>query len=802
MIGQLSSIVKRRNTNKREHAATAEGSCWVIVEEEGAICIDRTRCRIPDDAVRRSLVLDHLSASVGEAVPLPISESSLRCWFMAVQKGRRGLLGYEAEEFAVITTAADALADSQTIREACAAHSVPLRILVGSVTSSRLLEVFDDGEAAAAAAVAVAHCGRSTCTPHWLSQVLTAVPEAVALSLLRAALCDYRRGLAPADADLSLRTLPAGLTTLQPQLHPLAMRACAPCIDAVSTLCLHLPDNADPPSCPSTLIAATLPVLTTLTALRLSFPSAAKLRSVELREESDERVAAVLRAACRVPHLQALSLNMSSRLPGPTSRYKRMLPTSLADAVNLRRLTLKRVPLREKSARQLTLALAKLPHLESLDLMWCSVTAPVATVLAQCLGMLPALREIGFCGESIPGQAAAQVVAALKPGQLRRLEFEMSLTDVEGEKGEQLAAAIGAATVLQALRLDQHGAALSWGRCGSLQAVLRGLARHGARCAVLTRLELMCNRDADVAHACGQLLCHLAELRTLTVRNVDLSPHGAAAFAQGLLRKPHLTAVDMSRCKVNAAGLRPIMAAMHALPSLANVTLSGMVDTAEMAGWEAAEVFGPAMHGMHALVRLQLSNSALGADGVPTLAQSLPHLRRLSSLDLSGNGAARAGLAALAGALCSLTVLRELCLRRNKISGADGAHLERLVRGMTALTNLDLSGNSLQHDGAAALARGLCPQAEPAGVDAARGARHEGMAAQAGPRGLQQLRLVCCQLGVQGMNALAAVLRGMPRLRLLAVSEAHPREARAAFAEAMAAAPALAVSVDGNHIVA
>lgn len=67
--------------------------------------------------------------------------------------------------------AADALADAQTIREACASHAVPLRILLGSVESTRLPNVFNDAFATEAAADAVSRCVRTTATPAWLCEV-------------------------------------------------------------------------------------------------------------------------------------------------------------------------------------------------------------------------------------------------------------------------------------------------------------------------------------------------------------------------------------------------------------------------------------------------------------------------------------------------------------------------------------------------------------------------------------------------------------------------------------------------------
>lgn len=72
--------------------------------------------------------------------------------------------------------AADALADGETIDEACAAHSVYLRTLLGSVACTRLPECYDDAVAAVAAADVIGRRLQSTVTPAWLSQARAPPP--------------------------------------------------------------------------------------------------------------------------------------------------------------------------------------------------------------------------------------------------------------------------------------------------------------------------------------------------------------------------------------------------------------------------------------------------------------------------------------------------------------------------------------------------------------------------------------------------------------------------------------------------
>lgn len=624
-------------------------------------------------------------------------------------------------------------------------------------------------------------------------QVVSSVPEPVGLALLHGAFCGYRRGIPTAATDISCRTLPLQLTTLQPHLHVLAVRACAPCIDALSTLCLHLPDSPTAKVSALTFITETLPSLSTLTALDFTVPSGAHLCSVEQRETADKRLAALLRAACRMPMLRALCLNLSAREPVPTSRFRRMLSKSLADAGGLRRLTLVRANLRVDSARHLATALEKLPLLQALEFRSCGVDAAVAAALAPGLAALPDLEEIGFFSEGLTGRAAADALRVLpRPGRLRRIEFEVALTGVDGAQGEQLAAAIGAATSLRDLRLDQKGKTMCWGRCGSLEAVARGLARHGTRCTALTRLEIVCNGDADIAHACGQLLCHLPDLSMLAVRAVAMSAHGAAAFAQGLRRKPHLRSVDLTRCRTDAAGLRQLMAAMHALPALESADLSAVIETAELTGWQAAEIIAPAMHGMHALTNLQLSRGTLGGGGVCRVAHCFEQLRRLRRLDLSATAMGGEGVRALAGAVGGLCAVRDLNLSRNKISSGAAVELQALLPGLAALTSLNLSGNPLMCGGAAHLALALRPpSAQRAGAAAAPALR-------AGPTGLQKLKLMECGIKAAGMRGLVGALRVLPALRAVAVSDAGAgRELEALDA----ANSAVAVTVDGGYSV-
>lgn len=623
-------------------------------------------------------------------------------------------------------------------------------------------------------------------------QVIQAVPDAVALTLLRDALCGYRRGIPLPATDVSCRTLPLKLTALSPHLYPIAVRACAPCVDAVSSLCLHLPDAPTAAVTPLTFITETLPALSTLTALDFTIPSVAHLRSVSQRETSDKRLAALLRTACGMPSLQALTLNLSAREPVPIGRFRRMLPRSLAEAGGLRRLTLERANLRADTARHLAAALEKLPLLEALELRSCGVDSTVAAALVPGLAVLPALEEIGFSNESLTGQAAADMLRVLpRPGVLRRIAFEVSLTEVGGGHGERLAAAIGAATGLRELSIDQKGKTLCWGRCGSLEAVARGLARHGTRCATLTRLELVCNGDADIAHACGQLLCHLPELRALTVRAVAMTPHGAATFAQGLQRKRHLSSVDLGWCRVDGAGLRPLMGAMHALPALKSANLSSIVNAAEMTGWDAAEIIAPALHDMHGLTSLQMCNGTVGAGGVFLVSQSFVTLRRLQRLDVAGNAMGGEGVRDLAGAAGGLSALLELNLSRNKISGSAAVELQDLLPRLRALTSLDVSNNPLACAGAAHLARGLCPPPR------------RGLGP--GPAALQKLKLLDCGVRAEGMRELVAALRALRSLRCLStsVSPADAGEApmEKVFEPLLAVNSTVAVTVDGGRVV-
>lgn len=104
MIGQLSSIVKRRNSSKRKHQVASLEPCALRVDGGGSLYVLRTNFQVPEDAIRRSDVLSHLATAVDETVHLPISEAVFLRWLSAVTSNRKGFLGLDADDFAVVLT--------------------------------------------------------------------------------------------------------------------------------------------------------------------------------------------------------------------------------------------------------------------------------------------------------------------------------------------------------------------------------------------------------------------------------------------------------------------------------------------------------------------------------------------------------------------------------------------------------------------------------------------------------------------------------------------------------------------------
>ena len=100
-------------------------------------------------------------------------------------------------------------------------------------------------------------------------------------------------------------------------------------------------------------------------------------------------------------------------------------------------------------------------------------------------------------------------------------------------------------------------------------------------------------------------------------------------------------------------------------------------------------------HHRMSLRRLDLSNNALGADGVSALAVQLPALSMLEELDLSTTGASDRGAIALGSATIRCDRLRELKMVGCFIKSKGGSALAAALREMPALESLGLGWNSI-----------------------------------------------------------------------------------------------------------
>ena len=315
----------------------------------------------------------------------------------------------------------------------------------------------------------------------WLScmyacmQVLLSLPDEVTVLLLRAAVPSA--GPAPLHFAPRPTSIPPAVASLPQSLHHVALRACAPCIDAARTLSLEL----DSPNVLA-FAAATLPSLTTLTSLTLQLCFVSHIAPATELEH-------LLRAACCLPRLESLRLLDV----GHTCCSAHALARNLPDARRLHTLELWNTMFGAGAAgvRALVPALWALPSLTRLEVGGGASKQANALVLKRALPGLRALRDLRWVDARVSDAEAAEIAeaAALLPA-LRAITLNSVNPKCGG--GSRLAAALGRMPELQEVEICCDGA-------GGLGAVL---AWQLGRCSRVTRLQL----DRSMHH---QDICHV-----------------------------------------------------------------------------------------------------------------------------------------------------------------------------------------------------------------------------------------------------------------------------------------------------
>lgn len=590
-------------------------------------------------------------------------------------------------------------------------------------------------------------------------QVLRGLTPDLAVALLRQALAPAAPQ--PLDAGTPQIAVPPQFATLPPKLRPLAVRACAPCNSKLIAISIKFPELSHSPTAPSSIAFASsaIPAVTGLTSLSLAFR-----RQARTTGGFDGKLAALLSAACSLPHLATLRISSLSLTPPRLHALARNLPRGR----RLQTLCLAASPLADDldAAETLADALVAVPRLKRLELHDTKLQPAHVTALGTALQLSTSLAELSVTDSFLTSVAASALATAAAANPTCRDVEINRVTHIDGSRAPmELAAALGAATGLAALTLRQYSSrrqALPFTRVLAEQM-------RGARS--LTRLDLGDSLGPGGAGPVGPVaavLGSLAGMRHLNMRGaVVAEDEESSGLARAIGGLPHLTLLDLSAVTAPAALLEQLAQALREHAWLQVLRLSAQASD-DKACRRGAPAFATSLASMHALNELELGN--LAEEAVALVAPVVAAMGGLSVLRLEDSELGCGDGFALEEFVKELRQkrsceLRVLSLAGNDLDGASMIELARGLRNRPALRELDLSGNPIGVRGARKLARVLSGQVSFAGA-AGLGAGEGGCR----PAALELLSLRECGMCRDGIGALLPAVQCMHHLRELRVS--------------------------------
>eukprot|EP00892_Ulva_mutabilis_P011696 jgi/Ulvmu1/889/UM100_0044.1 len=749
--------------------------CFLRVAEAGDLVLVAPggEITVPASAVLRSTILCTLidSHTTGETIPLPFCLEAFIFWLASACRWSEAHWMHRGQQMPAAQlvnalTAADALADQETLEEVC--HSQRTHVAHALAMLHQLQTVHHRGlcghpslQAGSLGAGADLACMAAD----WILQVLMALPPDVTVVLLRAAVPSSD----PAPLHFLPRpiSIPPALTALPEPLHHLAMRACAPCIDTDLSLSLEL-DNRSVLS----FAASTISTLTTLTSLTLQLSFVSYVAPTPDLE-------ALLRAACHLPRLVSLRLLDI----GFTCQSAQALAQHLPAARGLRALELWNTMFAAGSTGVCALvsSLWALPSLTKLELGGGGSKQANALILKRALPGLCALRALRWVDARLSDNDAAEIAeaAALLP---RLGAITLKSVNPKCGGGTRLAAALGKMQGLQEVSVCCEGN-------GGLGAVL---AWQLGRCSGVTRLELDRSMHHDDIRHVGQALMHMKALRHLSMCEAQIcqDSRDAKNLAVGISRLSHLSHIDLSRTFMCASGVRTIAFALRACSALRVLRLNDLqicqglpahfadclegtiASLTELRELHLRNCCMPscaltgAVAPLTCLRVLRITGAALGDEGAAALAASLRHAARLEVLDVSHSEVHDRGMAALCPVLRKMSSLRELVLAGNRIWPEGAAALAWALRPCMDLGSVSGGDSTLSDTGV---------------YDMQTGSHRGADAADTGPEELQLLDLSYCGVGPSGLEALAPALLQLSSLREVNMHGLPPAGGRVAM---------------------
>eukprot|EP00892_Ulva_mutabilis_P008475 jgi/Ulvmu1/59/UM001_0062.1 len=583
--------------------AVSEEPIQLSVLPEGvAVLLRGQRTVVPARVVEKSTLLRTLVAEsdVDEQASIPIGAPALEAW-LNFNSDRTAVL--DANGLLAVVKAADFLDDALTASTALARLAVQLL---------------------------VANAGTAQENQQQIDQIIAALPEPLALTLLRHQ---------PHLHDV--------INAVPPRHHSLALRAHLPAIDTLATLALH---TDMPLLCcrAARAAAAAFPHLTRV-ALTLTMPPA---KSVRFDEET-------LRLLTTLPSLSVLEL-VRLRVSIVNARgIEGDIGPCFRGYAALRRLSLRGALASLQPLAHHVPALG--PRLTALDLSANALTAGSFKALSHHIGWLTALRELSLAQTRLDEQAWMLIAPKLPP------LATLNISDAYIDRVQCLASCDGA--------LDP---ARFWASMENLDLgfghLKEGLEEFGQLLACMPAL-----RRLSLAHALPSAL----PVATRVLRDLSMLPFMAAldisacslrlvesdAFAACMhawtpsLRELRIRSAD-GAADAACSAMRTLCRCL--LPSLAHLDL-GYSDLRD----EGAAELAAGLTALTALTALELQQVRATAEGAAVLAQRASVLERLEVLQLHGNAVLGEGLVAVVEAAGELPLLRALGLR--SVCGPRGA---------------------------------------------------------------------------------------------------------------------------------
>lgn len=232
---------------------------------------------------------------------------------------------------------------------------------------------------------------------------------------------------------------------------------------------------------------------------------------------------------------------------------------------------------------------------------------------------------------------------------------------------------------------------------------LAALAPVLEKCYKLKKLNVSeCSLTAESRHVLISLWASLPNLQVLKLAGNNISDDTMAALAVGLQLCEKLTKLDVTNCKVTAAGCDELKMCITLLMELEELHLASN-DICD----DGMAALAPGLQLCAKLRKLDVTNCKLTAVGCDVLRMCIALLFDLEELYLASNNIGDGGMAALAAGLPLCAKLTKLDVSNCKLTAVSCDVLSGVCAPLCNLRVLQLDGNAIGDVGAQKLSFGL-----------------------------------------------------------------------------------------------